>query len=131
MPKVTHCTDDENWGKSGFSKKVHVAKSLTQKGGFASDDTVIERIENQYWKIEVNQFQAWMLGFYKFVGEWKTTELETNKIRIDYTYTLYSNSVLLTPFSWMFAHLFWKKYMNQVIENIRKMIEENEPYIYN
>ncbi len=131
MPKVTHCTDDENWGKSGFSKKVHVAKSLTQKGGFASVDTVIERIENQYWKIEVNQFQAWMLGFYKFVGEWKTTELETNKIRIDYTYTLYSNSVLLTPFSWMFAHLFWKKYMNQVIENIRKMIEENEPYIYN
>jgi len=131
MPKVTHCTDDENWGKSGFSKKVHVAKSLTQKGGFASVDTVIERIENQYWKIEVNQFQAWMLGFYKFVGEWKTTELETNKIQIDYTYTLYSNSVFLTPFSWMFAHLFWKKYMNQVIENIRKMIEENEPYIYN
>jgi hypothetical protein len=131
MPKVTHSTDDENWGKPGFSKKVHVAKSLTQKGGFASVDTVIERIENQYWKIEVNQFQAWMLGFYKFVGEWKTTELETNKIQIDYTYTLYSNSVLLTPFSWMFAHLFWKKYMNQVIENIRKMIEENEPYIYN
>jgi hypothetical protein len=130
MPKVTHSTDDENWGKPGFSKKVHVAKSLTQKGGFASVDTVIERIENQYWKIEVNQFQAWMLGFYKFVGEWKTTELETNKIQIDYTYTLYSNSVLLTPFSWMFAHLFWKKYMNQVIENIRKMIEENEPYIY-
>lgn len=131
MPKVTHCTDDENWGKPGFSKKVYVAKSLTQKGGFASVDTVIERIENQYWKIEVNQFQAWMLGFYKFMGEWKTTELETNKIQIDYTYTLYSNSVLLTPFSWMFAHLFWKKYMNQVIENIRKMIEENEPYIYN
>lgn len=31
MPKVTHCTNDENWGKPGFSKKVFAAKSLTQK----------------------------------------------------------------------------------------------------
>ncbi len=131
MPRVTHCTDDGNWGKPGFSKKVYVAKSLTQKGGFASVDTVIKRVENKYWMIEVSQFQAWMLGFYKFVGEWETTELESNKIQIDYTYTLYSNSILLSPFSWIFTHLFWKKYMKQVIDNIRKLIEENEPYIYN
>ena len=90
MPKVTHCTDDENWGKVGFSKKVFVAQSATQKGGFASTDKVIERIENKYWKIEVSEFQSWMLGFSKFVGEWQTTELEPNKIQIDYTYTLHS-----------------------------------------
>ena len=36
MPKVTHCTDDENWGQVGSSKKVYASKSLTQKGGFAS-----------------------------------------------------------------------------------------------
>ncbi|NOT73576.1 MAG: hypothetical protein HOP08_01520 [Cyclobacteriaceae bacterium] len=57
MPKVTHCTDDENWGKPGYSKKVFVAKSLSQKGGWASNDKVLERIENQYWKIEVSNFQ--------------------------------------------------------------------------
>ncbi|MFY9308952.1 MAG: hypothetical protein WAQ28_07875 [Bacteroidia bacterium] len=51
MPKGTHCSDDENWGKPGYSKKVFVAKSLTQNGGWASVDTVIERIENRYWKI--------------------------------------------------------------------------------
>jgi hypothetical protein len=33
MPKVTHCTDDEHWGKPGNSKKIFVAPSLLQKGG--------------------------------------------------------------------------------------------------
>jgi hypothetical protein len=63
MPRVTHTTDDENWGQIGSSKKVFVAKSLTHKGGFGSVDNVLERIENNYWKIEINNFQAWMLGF--------------------------------------------------------------------
>ena len=69
MPKVTHCTDDENWGQVGSRKKVYAAKSLIQKGGFASIDSVIERIENKYWKFEVSDFQTWMLGFSRFTGE--------------------------------------------------------------
>ena len=128
MPKVTHCTEDENWGKPGFSKKVYAAKSLTQKGGWASVDKVIERRENQYWKIEVSQFQAWMLGFTKFVGEWETKELEPNKIEVIYTYSMHSESPIFYPLNWFFTKTFWNRYMKQVIENIRKMIDENEPY---
>lgn len=45
MPRVTHCTDDENWGQSAFSKNVFVAKSISQKGGWASVDKIVERIE--------------------------------------------------------------------------------------
>jgi hypothetical protein len=130
MPKVTHTTNDEQWGKPGFSKKVFVAKSLTQKGGFASVDKVIERVENSYWKIEVSDFQAWMLGFYKFEGEWKTTEQEPNRILIDYTYSLHSNSPLLYPLNWLFAKTFWKTYMKRVLENVRMMAYTNEPYMY-
>ena len=130
MPKVSHCSDDENWGKPGATKKVFVAKSLTQKGGFASIDKVIERIENKYWKIEVTEFQSWMLGFYKFVGEWRTTELESNKIQVDYTYTLHSNFFILYPLNWIFTHTFWKTYMKRVIENIRTLILNKEPYLY-
>ena len=130
MPKVTHCTDDENWGKPGFSKKVYAAKSLTQKGGWASVDKVIERRENQYWKIEVSQFQAWMLGFTKFVGEWETKELEPNKIEVIYTYNMHSESPIFYPLNWLFTNTFWKIYMKQVIANIRKMIAENEPYMF-
>ena len=123
MPCVTHTTDDENWGVPGSSKKVYAAKSLTQKGGYVSMDHVLERIENQYWKIQVDDFQAWMLGFYKFVGEWKTTELEPNKILIEYTYHLHAKQPLLYPLYWLFARTFWKTYMKRVLENIRKMTQ--------
>ena len=127
MPKVTHCTDDENWGKPGYSKKVFVAKSISQNGGWASVDTVIERIENRYWKIEVSDFKAWMLGFSKFTGEWQTTELEPNKILIEYTYTLHSDLALLYPLNWLFAKTFWRIYMKRVLENIRKLANDQEP----
>ncbi len=130
MPKVTHCIEDENWGKPGGTKKVFVAKSISQSGGFASRDKVIERIENAYWKIEVYDFQAWMLGFYKFTGEWKTTELEPNKILIEYTYTLHSNSALLYPLNLLFTKLFWTTYMKRVLENVRALAYKNEPYMY-
>lgn len=130
MPAVTHVSDDADWGKSGSSKKVYAAKSLTQKGGYVSRDGVIERIENKYWKIEVDDFQAWMLGFHKFTGEWQVTEVEPNNIWIDYTYTLHSNAPILYPLGWLFAHLFWKKYMHQVLENIRLLIAKEEPYLY-
>ena len=130
MPKVTHCTDDEHWGQPGFSKKVFVAKSLSQKGGWASVDKVIKRIENKYWKIEVSDFKSWMLGFSRFEGEWTTTELEPNKILVEYSYTLHSDIALLYPLNWLFAKTFWKTYMKQVLENVRQMAYNNEPYRY-
>lgn len=85
---MTHTTDNEDWGKPGSSKNIFTAKSLTQKGGFSSIDRVIERRENQYWKIQVDNFQFWVLGFYKFVGTWTITELEDNKIFVEYIYFL-------------------------------------------
>ncbi len=71
-----------------------------------------------------------MLGFYKFTGEWKTTELEPNKILIEYTYTLHSNITLLYPLNWLFTNTFWKTYMKRVLENVREMARQNEPYSY-
>jgi hypothetical protein len=130
MPKVTHCTDDEHWGQPGFSKKVFAGNVLILKGGFATVDKVIERIENKYWKIEVSEFQYWVLGFSKFTGEWQTTEIEKNKILIDYTYTLHSDLALLYPLNWLFAKTLWKTYMKRVLENVKQMAYNNEPYLY-
>lgn len=130
MPKVTHCTGDENWGRPGYSKKIFVAPSISQKGGEASIDTVLERVENKYWKIEVSDFKAWMLGFTKFVGEWETTELGQNEVRIDYTYHLHSADPLLYPLNWLFAKTFWRVYMKHVLENVRQLAYSNEPYLY-
>ncbi len=130
MPKVTHCTDDHSWGQIGSSKKVFAAKSWTQKGGFISMDHVIERNELEYWKIQVDDFQSWMLGFTKFVGEWKTTPIAAEKIRVDYTYTLHAKGWLYYPFCWLFVKLFWKRYMHHVLENIRVLIDNKTSYLY-
>jgi len=107
-----------------------VAKIFSQKSGFASLDKVLERIENKYWKIEVSEFQSWMLGFYKFVGEWKTTEIELNKILIEYTYSLHSSIAILYPVNWLFAKTFWQIYMMRVVENVRVLAYNSEPYNY-
>lgn len=130
MPRITHTTDDAHWGQPGHAKKVYAAKSLTQPGGFISTDKVIERVENKYWKIKVSNFQSWMMGFHTFVGEWTTTELEPGRIQVDYAYTLHAGTPLLYPLQWLFARLFWKRYMKQVLENIRQLAYREEPYIH-
>lgn len=130
MPKVTHCTDDAHWGQPGGTKKVFMSKTLAFKGGEASVDKILERRENDYWKIELSGFKFSMLGFSKFIGEWRTTKLAPGKIQIDYTYTMYSDYALLYPVNWLFTQTFWRIYMKQVMENIRKMAEGNEPFLY-
>ena len=127
-PKVLYTTDDENWGKIGSSKKVHVAKSITQNGGFLFVDNIIERKENQYWKIQIDNFQKWMFGFYKFIGEWKTTKISEKETVVEYTYLMFSNKPILFPFNWIFAKVFWRTYMKKVIKNIKNMAYNNEPY---
>lgn len=130
MPKVTKTTNDENWGKVGSVKNVFAGKSLTFKGGEVGTDEIIERIENKYWKVEVGNFKSWMLNIWKFTFEWTTTEIEPNKIQINYNYTIHGKGFILIPFQWFFAKFFYKMYMNHVLNNIRKMAEGNEPFLY-
>ncbi len=130
MPRVTHTSDDAHWGKPGHSKKVHVSKTFFQKGGFQSTDTVIERIENEYWKIEVGNFQSWMFGFEKFVGEWKTTQQLPNEILVEYTYTMHTGHWFFYPLNWLIAKTIWPVYMRQVRDNIRQMAYDKEPYLF-
>ena len=89
-------------------QKVYAAKSLVQKGGFVSMDKINDRVENEFWKFQVDNFQSWMVGFYKFEAEWKTTEIEKNNILVEYTYILHSTNPLYYPLNWLFAKIFWK-----------------------
>jgi hypothetical protein len=129
MPKVTHCTEDEGWGKPGGSRKVFMEKSIFFKGGEALLDTVIERVENKYWIIEVSDFKLNMLGLTKFRGKWITTEMPGGKIRVDYCYTLFSDNAFQYPFHWLFAKLIWRVYMKHVLENVRQLAYSNAPYL--
>ena len=107
--EILHTTNNNNWGIAGSSKNVYFEKSFLQKGGCGSGvDRIIERNENKYWIIQVDSFQSWMLGFYKFVGKWEATQIAFNKIRIDYSYSLYSNNILLYHFNWILVKSFGK-----------------------
>lgn len=130
MPKVTHCTEDETWGKVGGSRKIFMGKTLAFKGGESSLDKVLERKENEYWKIEISDFKTWSMGFEKFQGEWFTTQLQAGKIQVRYRYTLFSNSLLFYPLHWLFTKLVWKNYMRHVLENIRKLTMSEAPYLH-
>ena len=128
-PKVTHCTEDENWGQIGGSRKVHLGKSLTIKAGETSLDKVLAREENRYWKIEICEFSSWMFGFEKFQGEWITTPQLDGKIHIQYIYTLYSNSMLFYPFHYLFTKLIWRNYMKHTLENVKQLAIHHAPYL--
>ena len=128
MPRVSHTTEDEDWGQPGSSKKIHMVKSFFQGGGFTSVDRILERKENKYWIIQVDSFQYWFLSFYKFIGEWRISSLEGSSIQVDYNYELHTRNVLLYPLCWVFGKIFWKRYMRQILENIRQMISEREAY---
>ena len=131
IPKVTHTTDNDNWGHPGSSKKVHVTRSFTQKGGFSSVDHIVERKENDFWKLRVDNFQSWMLGFSKFEGTWKTTPQNDGKIKVDYAYRLHSKGLMLYPICWLFGNIYWRMYMKHVLNNIKELAIKKEPYFYN
>ncbi|MEY3321528.1 MAG: hypothetical protein RLZZ417_1111 [Bacteroidota bacterium] len=78
-PKVTHCTEDKSWGKKGGSRKIFMAKTFNFKGGEASMDKVLERVENEYWKIEISDFKMPSMGFEKFQGNGLPNNLKRGK----------------------------------------------------
>ncbi len=92
-------------------------------------DRVLERIENEYWKIEISDFKTWSMGFEKFQGEWFTTQLEDGKVLVKYKYTMFSNSIIFYPFHWLFTKIVWRNYMKHVLENIRKLTIDEAPYL--
>jgi len=128
-PRVTHWTEDETWGKVGGSRKIFMAKTRNFKGGESSLDTVLERKENEYWKIEIGDFKMPSMGFEKFQGEWFTTQLSDGKIQVRYRYTMYSRIKILYPFHWLFTKTLWRNYMKHALENVRKLAMEKAPYL--
>jgi hypothetical protein len=49
---------------------------------------------------------------------------------VEYTYTLHADTAWLYPLNWLFTKTFWRIYMKRVLENVRLMAYNNEPYQY-
>lgn len=131
MPKVTHCTDDDSWGQVGGTRRVYMSGNVFFKAGEAMLDKVVERVENNYWVIELTDFKFPSMGFNKFKGEWKTEQRPNGNILITYTYTLYSKWGILFLFHWCFVKIFWRIYMRHVMENVKQLAYGNDPYMHN
>jgi hypothetical protein len=129
-PRVLRCTDDSTWGQVGGSRIIHMDGSTFTRPG-TSLDTVLARDENRYWKIEISDFEMFAFGFERFQGEWFTHQQPDGRVHIRYRYTMFSGSPLLYPIHWLFTRLLWRMYMRQVLENIRQLTLQEEPYLSN
>jgi len=130
MPRVTHCEEDASWGQTGGSRKIYMAKTIGFKGGEGATDYVLERIENQYWKIEITHFKFSALGFTKFQGEWTTTALSNNRTEVLYTYRLFSENRWLYSFHWLITKICWRIYMKHVLHNVKALAYSEAPYLH-
>lgn len=130
MPKVTHCKDDENWGKPDGSRRVFMAKTVVFKGGEALLDTVLERRENEYWKICVNEIKTATMGVHTFLGEWITIPAGEHKTKVIYRYQLLGRGSLLYPFQWFMSKVIWKIYMRRVLNNVKQLAIDKSPYLF-
>ncbi len=130
LPRATHCTDDETWGRIGGSRMVHFASTQFNKKGAGALDTIIDRIENKYWKIEVTEFEMFAFGFNKFIGEWETEKMADGQIRVVYTYNLVTQNILAYPFQWLFTKIIWRAYMKHVIRIIKQLAEDGTEYVH-
>lgn len=128
MPKITHASEDKDWGETGSIKRIFGAKSLAFRGGEMGTDQILKRIKNELWVLEVSNFKTWLLGFYKFTIYWRTTALSENQTLINYECTMHAKGISLVPLQWIFANWFYKRYMKKVLDNVRLLAEGDEPF---
>lgn len=130
MPRALSVSNDSSWGQAGGSKLILFDKIMAAPVRLTLLDQVVDRIENRYWKIEVSNPKGRLLFFEKLIGEWKVHPLGIDRNLIIYRYFLVVKYASLKPLAWIFAHVFWKKYMQKVMKNIEFLAKTKEPYLY-
>ena len=70
------------------------------------------------------------MGFTKFQGELFFDTIENDIIEVKWVYTLYSISLFFYPFHWLFTKIIWKGHMDKAIKKMKRIAENNAPYIY-
>lgn len=130
IPPVINFKDDQTWGKPGGTRIPIVGRNLFSKGGEIGLDTVISRQENEYWQWEVTDLKQPMLGINKFEGQYFVRATDNQRVSVKWIYTLHTDIILLFPFQWFFAHMFWKKQMQNGIRHMKKFAESEKPFLY-
>ena len=83
QPPVTGFEDDASWGQKGSVRYPVTSGNLLVKEGRLFTDKVLERVENNYWKWTIYDFQIKSLFFTnKAIGEWYVDEKEDKTIAV-------------------------------------------------
>lgn len=131
QPGVSDFEKDKTWGRiGGVRYPVTQGNWLIPKGRMAKDE-VLERIENQYWKWTLYDFEVSALFFVtNGIGEWTVKESEDRLIGVKYTYTYHSRNWLMHPLNWLFVKIQIRGMMKKAIKGIKQQAESNAPFIY-
>lgn len=131
VPPVKGFVKDETWGVVGGSRIPIMKGNLFVKEGEYGFDEIFEREDNKYWRWGVTKLGLSLFFATKAQGEWWTTDNQDGNISIKWTYTYFSRNIFMQPITWLFVKIFWRKIMQNGMQGIKKMAEDEEPYIYN
>ena len=125
LPKSEGVINDENWANpKGERIVLAFGKELCT-------ETIIERIENKYWKYQLTNFKQKSFFFVKKVtGEiWVDYEQE-NKCELISQYTFLSKNAFVHPITYLFVKILWSGLQKKGLKNMKKLLENKTPFYY-
>lgn len=130
VPPVIGFTKDETWGKKGGSRIPVMKGNWYMKGGEFGFDEIFEKDENKYWRWQVSGFGLSMFFAKIAQGEWWCTDNKNGTITVKWTYTYSGRNIFTQPINWLFVRILWSRIMKNGMKGIKKMAEQENPYIY-
>lgn len=131
QPPVVGFEDDETWGKVGGFRYPVTNGNLFLKKGRIFKDEVLERVENDYWKWTIYNFEVNSLFFAeKELAMWKVNKLSENTFEVEYSYQFYSKNILLQPINWIFMQFQYRGMMKKALKGIKAFAESDQEFVY-
>ena len=131
QPPVIGFEDDETWGREGGYRYPITNGNLFLKRGRVFKDEILERVENEYWKWTIYNFEVNSLFFAeKAIAEWRVVRVSENKYEVEYSYDFYSKNIFLQPINWLFMQLQYKGMMKKALKGIKAFAESDQGFIY-
>mgnify|MGYP003981058569 CR=1 FL=1 len=125
LPKSEGVTNDETWANpKGKRTVLAFGKELCS-------ETIIERIENKYWKYELTDFKQKSFFFVrKVTGEIWVNSHQNNKCKITSKYTFSNRNIITLPISYLFVKILWSGLQKKGLKNMKKLLENNTAFYY-
>ncbi len=125
LPPSEGVIHDANWA----NPKGH--RTVLAFGKPLCTERILSRLENEYWKYELVDFQQSTFFFTsKVIGEISVKEIEKNKCKVSTKYTFLTKGLISKILCFLFVHLLWSGLQKKGLNNIKKLAENKEPYFY-